>query len=84
MTVSPSAAKVSAYWYSFAISAGGDPNPTSGAHAVWPRHTAETDTVLRMEAEGAGGIRAQVWGSRPGWPQLYGAGQSGVRNGCFL
>jgi hypothetical protein len=51
---------------------------------VWPRYTAETDTVLRMEAEGAGGIRAQVWGSRPGWPQLYGAGQSGVRNGCFL
>jgi len=55
------AAKVAAYWYSFAMSGPrGDPNPTSGQHVAWPKWTPATDTVLRMEAADAGGMRAEV------------------------
>ena len=54
------AAKVAAYWYSFAISPVGDPNPTSGQHVAWPKWTPATDTVLRMEAADAGGMRTEV------------------------
>ena len=53
------AAKISAYWYSFAISPMADPNPTSGAHVAWPKYAVATDTVLRMEAADAGGMRVQ-------------------------
>ena len=39
------AKKISAYWYSFAISPKGDPNPTSGTHTKWPEFTAVSHTT---------------------------------------
>ena len=40
------AQKISAYWYSFAVSKDGDPNPKQGDHAKWPKYTADVSIVL--------------------------------------
>ena len=42
------AKKISAYWYSFAISPTGDPNPTSGTHTKWPEFTAVSQATPRL------------------------------------
>ena len=42
------AKKISAYWYSFAISPKGDPNPTSGTHTKWPEFTAVSQATPRL------------------------------------
>ena len=34
------AAKVSEYWYTFAMSKDGDPNPAAGPAVAWPKYTA--------------------------------------------
>lgn len=52
-----------AYWSSFAISSGGDINPSGSVAGevvvTWPMFTTEGDKVLRLDVESAGGIRVQ-------------------------
>ena len=53
------AQQMAAYWYSFASSASGNPNPTSQDHVTWPKFTTEDDSVLRLDQPSAGGITVQ-------------------------
>eukprot|EP01045_Picozoa_sp_COSAG04_P029279 COSAG04_NODE_4772_length_1900_cov_1.004442_1_plen_80_part_00 len=51
------AKKISAYWYSFAISPKGDPNPTSGTHTKWPEFTAVSQVTTTTAPSNLGSDR---------------------------
>jgi len=51
---------MAAFWYTFATSKDGDPNPKGvAAEEAWPKFTMKGDKIVRLDVKSDGGIRAQ-------------------------